>query len=217
MTSNFHQVIIRSQMYRLLSVLLDIPSKDALHELVNECDRLQSCLREGLAEPVKRALNDFLCAVKSESKNYSALEEYFQDILKEYSHLFHYSKPRLVPPYESVYREGRLFGVSTIEVKYLYTSAGLEFIDELNLPPDHIAYELEYMSYVCVQEELNRDNPDIAEKAKQLQREMLCKHLATFAQVLAKRLKMHAKLQYFIATSNLLETFIEQERRLFSC
>ena len=63
----------------------------------------------------------------------------------EYTSLFVNSYPTLpCPPYESYYREGRLYGDSTDEVRNIYRQKGLEFSHVE--APDHISVELEFLA-----------------------------------------------------------------------
>ncbi len=58
------------------------------------------------------------------------------------------------PPYESVYREGVLFGETTRKVLEAFRSFDVEprttYEGE---PPDHIAFELDFMRHLCALEE----------------------------------------------------------------
>ncbi len=85
-------------------------------------------------------------------KNYvgafSEVEALLLELQKDYTWMCFASKPRLVPLFESVYREGKLYQESTFEIARLYHHAGLEVAEKFKLPPDHIALELEFMAYL---------------------------------------------------------------------
>ncbi len=69
-----------------------------------------------------------------------------EDVQTEYTKLFVTDHPRLhCPPYESYYREGTVYGNSSVEVRELYEKFGLEYSFE-GEPPDHISVELEFLS-----------------------------------------------------------------------
>jgi len=68
----------------------------------------------------------------------------------EYVRLFVNSLPELpCAPYGSVYLEGTVMGVSTVEVAKIYEKYGLE-TDEL---PDHIAVECQFLAWLREQDE----------------------------------------------------------------
>lgn len=212
------EVQVRKMMYYFLSLLLDIPQEEFLR-LICSMNLNSQCLQEVKQALPPELLNKFLYfleTIAEEQSNFQSFEDYFTSLSGEYARLFHYSRPRLVPPYESVYTEKRLFGERTMEIKRLYVAAGLEFRDPYNLPPDHIAYELEFMSYLCEQEEAYRGTI-LAEKAREMQREVVCRHLSDFAPEVARRLKMYSKMRFYRLVGELLESFMESEIALFKC
>ncbi|MBI4184122.1 MAG: molecular chaperone TorD family protein [Proteobacteria bacterium] len=56
------------------------------------------------------------------------------------------------PPYESVHRESRLMGETTLAVMRAYNEAGFGTIDSALGPQDHIGAELRFMSMLCFDE-----------------------------------------------------------------
>ncbi len=69
-----------------------------------------------------------------------------EDAQAEYTRLFISSYPRLLcPPYESYYREGIVYGNSTIEVGEWYRKSGLDFTFE-GEPSDILSAELDFMA-----------------------------------------------------------------------
>jgi len=74
------------------------------------------------------------------------LRHSLDDLQAEYTRLFVTGYPTLsCPPYESYYREGSVYGNSSIEVKDIYESHGLEYSFE-GEPADHISVELEFLA-----------------------------------------------------------------------
>ncbi|PKN52502.1 MAG: hypothetical protein CVU55_04460 [Deltaproteobacteria bacterium HGW-Deltaproteobacteria-13] len=118
---------------------------------------------------------------------------------KDYTHMFFSSKPRLVYLFESVYKEGKLLQDSTFEIARLYYDAGLNLVDDFKLPPDHIAVEFEFMSYLYFNEiaavkKGNRENEDYA---RNLRKEVLEKHLVTFGLAFAQKVTMNAGTEFY--------------------
>jgi nitrate reductase assembly molybdenum cofactor insertion protein NarJ len=64
----------------------------------------------------------------------------------EYTRLFISSYPALLcPPYESYYREGIVYGRSSVEVEELYEKHGLKYSYE-GEPPDLLSAELDFLA-----------------------------------------------------------------------
>lgn len=77
-------------------------------------------------------------------------EELSQRLASEHARLFlglrqGYGPP---PPYESLWREARILGDSTLAVATAYSDAGFEDTDQCG-PCDHIASELRFLASLC--------------------------------------------------------------------
>lgn len=106
----------------LLSLIFSYPTEDVLQ-------RIREVSKSVNLSP---ALKSFIDADRSE-------------IESVYTALFINSYPTLpCPPYESYYKEGRLYGDSTEEVRRIYRQNGLEFSHVE--APDHISAELEFLA-----------------------------------------------------------------------
>ncbi|MGE5173022.1 MAG: molecular chaperone [Betaproteobacteria bacterium] len=69
-----------------------------------------------------------------------------EELQAEYTRLFISAYPKLIcPPYESYYREGIVYGNSSIEVGEWYQKRGLDFICE-GEPADIVSAELEFLA-----------------------------------------------------------------------
>lgn len=214
----------RLHSYSFLAQALDYPSTDFAAKLfspglVEELSLFREVL-EGEEPEVSRlrnALGDLQIQFLEAQEAYSSQEAYLLELQKEYTRLCHVSRPRLVPLFESVYREGKLFQESTIEVVQLYHQAGMKVAEGFSLPPDHIALELEFMAYLCSQEvRAAVDNePLVFKKARELQQKMLTEHLRFFVPGLARRLQEHAFLGFYKAAGRFLEDFLAWELSCF--
>jgi TorA maturation chaperone TorD len=71
--------------------------------------------------------------------------------------------------------------------------------EEFRLPPDHIALELEFLSFLFFKEIEGIENEDkeIEEYAKELQAVLTEKHLQPFALNVAAKVSMHAKTSFY--------------------
>lgn len=215
---------IRIYFYSFFAEALDYPNSEFINKLfskqVNEemnffKDNLDD-ISSGIIQ-IKINIDEFISHVVIIGQK-STLESYLLDLQKEYTRLCHTSRPRMVPLFESVYKEGKLLQESTIEVARLYHRSGLQVVDNFSLPPDHIALELEFMSYLCFQEAQAHSNNDIVvlEKAKGLQLQMLKDHLYSFAIAFAQRLQRYTVIEFYRLIGKLLENFITLEAQKIS-
>jgi putative dimethyl sulfoxide reductase chaperone len=129
----------RGECYRLLAACFYLPEKELwLEERVveNLCTLLQQVCPAAAAS----------CHGMLEGLARSAAE----DLAVEYARLFVGPYGVLAPPYGSVYLdEGRrVMGDSTLAVQDMYRQAGLVLDPDFKELPDHIAAELEFVSYL---------------------------------------------------------------------
>ena len=69
-----------------------------------------------------------------------------EEIQAEYTRMFISAYPQLLcPPYESYYREGIVYGNSSVAAREWYRRHGLDFSLE-GEPPDHLSVELEFLA-----------------------------------------------------------------------
>lgn len=111
--------------YRYFSLIFSYPTEESLQEI-----------RELSAAGQVSALRSFqaIGAVPLEKAQ------------AEYTRLFISAYPALLcPPYESYYREGIVYGRSSVEVGELYEKHGLKFFCE-GEPPDLLSAELDFLA-----------------------------------------------------------------------
>jgi TorA maturation chaperone TorD len=180
-------------LYTLLALAFNYPDAELVEALIGG----------DFTDRVKTALgDDARGALEAETKEVEQKYRGFTDdrstllleLEREYTRLFLAPRPRLVYLFESVYDEGRLYQESTFDVARLYRQAGLKPTEELRLPPDHIALEFEFMSYLAFNqiEALKEGMEENAEYAAKLGHKMLSEHLGPFAVSVADRMTQHA-------------------------
>lgn len=183
-----------------LSKVLDYPSEEVIESLFNDSFLNNLDCIEG--EQIDTYINSF-----------SSREELLLELQKDYTWLCFVSKPRLVPLFESVYKEGKLFQDSTFQIARLYDEAGLKLVEEFKLPPDHITLELEFMSYLIYQEleAIDSGNKKNREIAIRLQKETMLNHLGDFGMQFADNLKQHCRTPFFNYVAGILSKFMKME------
>ena len=119
------------------------------------------------------------------------------------------------PPFESVWREDRLIGESTVAVIETYAEAGFADIQPEVGPQDHLAVELKFLALLALREaEAWRagDRPGAQLRIAQ-QRDFLRAHLAAWAPRWADAIIQHARLPLYSALAGLLKAGLDQAAR----
>jgi len=116
------------------------------------------------------------------------------------------------PPFESVWREDRLIGESTVQVIEAYARAGFADIEPAAGPQDHLAVELKFIALLALREAEAWRAKDAVGAKKRLaqQHDFLNQHLATWAPRWADAISEQARVPLFAALAGLLKAGLEQ-------
>jgi TorA maturation chaperone TorD len=115
------------------------------------------------------------------------------------------------PPYESVWRgEGRVMGATTADVLRAYANAGLEPATQTTEPPDHVGYELGYLSHLCGKEADSRRSGDTVGTAKylQMEHEFLRDHLEKWVPDFCQKIAENDRTGFYKAIALLTKEFL---------
>jgi len=207
----------------------ELEAKAALHSLLAQAmnypdAKLVDSLRKGkfagaLCEPLAvlgdTSLKEVIekCGAEYQRSDAAAKHELLLDLERDYTRMFFSSKPRLAYLFESVYREGKLLQESTFEIARLYRDAGLVLQEDFRLPPDHIAVELEFLSFLAFQEieGLKTGNNEKADYARELEERVINEHLRAFALNVAERVAQHARTLFYRTIAQVLKRYYSQE------
>jgi TorA maturation chaperone TorD len=140
---------LRQATYRLFSLTFCYPDADLLERLVTLADRLhadnEGMLRFAFFMYWERLVHALVQLDVNESP----------DVERDYVRTFMYNSQRApCLPYESAYidPEGWVSPWVIAQVEEEYTTVGLAISKRGNELPDHVAVELEFMSFLCGQE-----------------------------------------------------------------
>lgn len=206
MTTDHHVQagLTRSDAYRLLAACFYEPEKEMLLE-ENLCRNLAGIF-EALSLPGAES-----CGIMGEDiKNREQ-----QELLVEYSALFlgPFSPP--APPYGSVYLEEgrRLMGDSTMEAQKVYAEAGVKL--EGDDFPDHIAIELEFMSFLeqRIAQAKSEANQAALADFSAIRNRFFTRLLAPWAPLLGKAMVDNAQIPFYHALGECLIGFIAAEKK----
>lgn len=195
----------RGDCYRFLSACFCQPEKNVFQE-----EKLLQSLTKSLHRICPEA------ALFSASMEESILKYGNEELLVEYSRLFIGPFGVIAPPYGSVYLDGerRVMGDSTMEVIGMYRNEGLSGSTDARELPDHVAVELEFMSYLVFAEIKALEKSDLrtaveaVEKQERFSGEFLRRWIPPFCE----RIKENTENGFYTALAQCASTFIGSSR-----
>ena len=139
-----------------------------------------------------------------------------EELLVEYSRLFIGPFGVIAPPYGSVYLDGerRVMGDSTMKVIGMYRNEGLSGSVDARELPDHVAVELEFMSYLVFAEIKALEASDLraAIEAVAKQERFSAEFLRRWIPPFCERIKENAENDFYTALAQCASTFIGSYR-----
>ncbi|MGA1863265.1 molecular chaperone TorD family protein [Deferribacter thermophilus] len=149
--------------------------------------------------------SEYLDVFKNIKNSFYQLD--LEELRVDYAKLFVGPFKLLAYPYGSVYLEEEklLNGITTKEVEKLYLRANLELSDVKNVTADHIAVELEFISYMAHKlSENSNDNESL-----EILSEFIEKYYRPFASQLSKDIIKNAETEFYKNIGKMLELFTE--------
>ena len=211
------QTVARLVLYRFLAQSFNYPQADLVDVLTAE-----RVWDELLATDEALDLNAGRCLEEMRDWLHGYVddgERLLLDLQIEHTHLFITARPHVpAPPYESAYRDGGLLmGESVSQVLEAYRRAGLAMHRDYDALPDHVAAELEFVSYLVQKEAEVLDLSDQAGVAtwQDSQRRFLEAHLLRWGPALLDRIVTAARLPFYHLLATLAGAFFSTERHLF--
>jgi TorA maturation chaperone TorD len=189
---------MRSELYLFASGLFNQPTKERLAGLQNLLTHTKS-----IAEP-DVPWRETLIALEPELN-------YNEELETEYSRLFILAVPAVpAQPFGAYWLENDqcLLGDSTLEVKNMMVSHGIEVTQNSGLLPDHIVSELEFMAYLA-------DNDE--QETWQTQQQLFVQHIHRWMPQFTEALRAAnpAPIAYYRLAADYLDQLIASERPLF--
>ncbi len=218
--------LLRQASYRLFASLLLYPDEKRLDSIINAAALLdgedEAFGRFVQASEVSTAGDSIFQRWKELLHQIRSLDKLAQHILplqEEYTRLFITSRNGFCYPYEGAHlghTSGTQRTVSLIQIENEYAQKGL--VLSINELPDHVAVELEFMSFLCGKESNAGVAPDDIQKAKEvLQSELsfLNRHLGLWFPLFARKVISNHNGIYAIV-SETAEGFIKYDRDFIS-
>ncbi|MBF0280038.1 MAG: molecular chaperone TorD family protein [SAR324 cluster bacterium] len=184
---------------------------DEQKRVLIECNRLlAACFCEPekvlfIEENLCPNLATLLTSIDSESSKFAEamqqelLETSEVDLKVDHAALFIGPFQLNAPPYGSVYleKEGQVMGVSTLRVAQFYEETGIQVSEKE--PADHIAIELEFMSYLfrCEVDAIHQEKKEDQQKFQDLQRVFFKDFLNPWIPIFCQKIEKHANSQFY--------------------
>jgi TorA maturation chaperone TorD len=191
----------RSNLYGLLSsVYIQIPDGKTLAIDWEPASKLFEFPTEGAKEVQKeigkglRLIGDYV------SKKDLHPEKCLINLSKDWTGLFRGVNAKgLPPPYESVYRIGRLQEKPSQEIHRLFAKKGIRIPEEWHQPPDYIGVELDLMRFLCKkeQETWERKRLDSVYEVLEEENSFLENHLGLWISIFCEKMAKEAHEDFF--------------------
>lgn len=200
MTLPINTTAIREDVYRLLAACYYPPTAAFLEESC--CDSLATLLAEMAPEAVGHA-TDAANLIKN-----NTLEE----LAVEHARLFMGPFQLVAPPYGSIYLDDSktVMGDSTARVSAFYRANGLQLADDFHELPDHIAVELEFLSYLAhrQREAEKTGNSGEVERLNEVQQEFLTTYLVPWLEPFTRAIIDDGESPFYQAVARCTAAFI---------
>ena len=170
-------------------------------------------LAAGAADAADAGDAGFAAEIFSAVRETADAADAVQTLAVEHTRLFggiseEYGPP---PPYESMWREGRLMGESTVAVAQAFATASYR-PDGRFAPCDHIVEELRFMAALCGAEACATD-PASASALRTHQQTFLESHLAAWVGAYCERLEAATAVPLYRALARVCATLVAQDAR----
>lgn len=201
----------RSQVYRSLSMVFDRPMDEQVLAGLGHWLRQVELLQPTMPSPLERGLAGAAQWIITHASNPATLAA----LGTEFTHLFRgisrTSSP--LPPYESAYAEGLLYGAATAQVSQLYRRFNIAV--DGSEPPDHISAELDFMRFVCAaeasawpQHDGRGEERDQARRLLQDEAAFLSEHLLQWVPAFCANVRQHDGSSLYVHLSDLVQGWI---------
>lgn len=205
----------RSQIYQFLSqAYRSPPTRELIEKMTQQPEFIDSFISFlGHSTYISEDLQKYLTS--------NTPDVLLEDLTQEYNSLFVIPAKGYVRPYESVYVDtwdidgaecsGLVMGRSTVHVKDIYETAGVELSDTFKDLPDHLAVELEFMSYLAEKEANLSDSAIEADKFLEFQYNFLNNHLSKWVGTVCNTILNSTTNPFYAAVATLTVKFINDE------
>ena len=137
------------------------------------------------------------------------------NLSRDWTRLFRgVEKKGILPPYESLYRTGKLQEKPSREIHRLFSQTGIRVPDEWHQPPDYIGVELDFMRLLCSREleAYEKQEANILSETLHVERSFVENHLGIWVPQFCKKMLSEAEEDYFRGVAHLTVGLIGYDR-----
>ena len=204
MTPDPSRLALREDAYRLLAACFYPPSPELFEE---RCLPALAELLEDLAPEAARFARDAAHAGEQASP---------ESLAVEHARLFVGPFRLVAPPYGSMYLDDAktVMGESTGKVSAFYASCGLHLADDFHELPDHIAAELEFLSFLAhkERESIAAGDRGEANRFTVLQLSFLDRFLLPWIRPFTRSIQEGTESPFYQAIARCTETYVTGDR-----
>ena len=206
----------RSNLYALLSsIYMQIPESKTLslhwepaYKLLEftqkEAEKSLQEIKEGLS-----LIKDYIF------RENLPCEEHLVNLSKEWTRLFRGVDIKgPLPPYESLYRTGKLQDKPTQEIYRLFSPMGIRLPEEWHQPLDYIGVELDFMRLLCTQEQgiWEKNQLGLVHEVVKIEKSFLDDHLSLWIPIFCEKMIEQAQEDFFKGIARLTKGFIKYDQ-----
>jgi TorA maturation chaperone TorD len=206
----------RGDLYNLLSsAYLHLPARETLELGWKPAFDLLRFPQQESREAL-HFIDKGLTLVRPYSSGGDMLEEKtLTNLSRDWTRLFRgVEKKGTLPPYESLYRTGKLQEKPSREIHRLFSQMGIRIPDEWHQPPDYIGVELDFMRLLCSRELEAYEKQDTNSLSETLHAEhsFVENHLGGWVPQFCEKMFSEAGEDYFRGLAHLTVGLIEYDR-----
>ncbi len=206
----------RSNLYGLLSSLyIQIPQKEifTLHwDLVAPIFGFPQKGAEKFFQEMEQGIT---LTQRSLQKENQSLDEQLHHLIKDWTRLFRGVDIRgPLPPYESLYRTGKLQDRPAQEINRLFSSMGIRVPEEWHQPSDYIGVELDFMRLLCLKEQgaWEKNQLHLIHEISKIEKSFLEDHLILWIPYFCEEMIKKAQEDFFKGIGQLTKGFVKYDQ-----
>jgi TorA maturation chaperone TorD len=207
---------IRRGFYSLLSsVYIHIPEKKTLELEWETAAELLRFPQEGGEEALQHIDKGLKLITSYGSRNDLLDERTLTNLSKDWTRLFRgVERDGILPPYESLYRTGKLQEKPAREIHRLFSQMGIRVPDEWHQPQDYIGVELDFMRLLCSREfeAYEKQEKKFIVEVVKTEKSFIEHHLGAWAFKFCEKMGEQAREDYYRGIAKLTIGLIEYDR-----
>jgi TorA maturation chaperone TorD len=206
----------RGDLYHLLSsAYIHIPEKKTLEFAWAPAAELLSFPQQGSEETLQHIDIGLKLITSYGSRNNLLDEKTLTNLSKDWTRLFRgIERDGILPPYESLYRAGKLQEKPAREIHRLFSQMGIRVPDEWHQPQDYIGVELDFMRLLCLREfeACEKQEKKSIVKVVKAEESFIEHHLGAWAFKFCEKMGEQAREDYYRGIAKLTVGLIEYDR-----